>query len=283
MSQDKAARTKRKIEVDGLRTFARIEEMKDGGPIIDLITGREPHLVGTKSCIKAGMRSMPWESVTAELPMIELCETASPVRALLSQPHELFMKVTGESRQWMYRPDLRLTVDRVFGQTVLGGVPFAKAVANWRPGTKVSETMTLIVEVKGDDDPRLEDPVYDRKIELARQVYEAINWRFIWVDRSPDIDHPAIATSVREIMLDHDVSITPADITTARAVLGEARRATLRELTAALGGGGIGKAAALHVRRIVSIDMNNDLRPDTVVVRMPDDMAIFEVTGQPRW
>ncbi|MBU1334774.1 MAG: hypothetical protein KJ944_16955 [Alphaproteobacteria bacterium] len=67
------------IEIDRLRTFARIEEMEDAGPIIDLITGREPHVVGTKVCIKAGLRSLPWESFRAERPMIELCETASPV------------------------------------------------------------------------------------------------------------------------------------------------------------------------------------------------------------
>lgn len=283
MGRDRAARTKRMIELEQLRTFARIEEMKNGGPIIDLITGREPHVVGTTVCIKAGMRSVPWESFNAERLMIQLCETASPVRALMSQPHELFMKVTGESREWMYRPDLRLTVDKAFADAVLNGAPFAKAAAEWVPSKRGASTTTLIIEVKDDNDPRRNDPIYLRKLALARQVYESINWRFLWVDRSTDIDHPPTARSVRSIMLDHDVSLAPSDITKARRALGPGGKATLREVAAALGNGGVAKCSALHVRRIVSIDMRHDLEPDTPVVRMPDDMSIFEMARRTPW
>lgn len=284
MQRSKAARDKRLVEIDQFRTFARIEEMENGGPIIDLITGREPHVVGFTVCIKAGSRAVPWESFNAERTMIELCEAASPVRALMSQPHELFMKVTGESRRWMYRPDLRLTVDAKFAETVLNGVPFAQAVADWRPPQRTgSSTTTLIIEIKDDNDPRLNDPIYRRKLALARQVYEAVNWRFLWIHRSKDIDHPQSDRSVRSIVLDHDVSISPADITTARRVLGSTGKAMLGELTCALGDGGLGKCSALHVRRIVSIEMNNDLRPDTLVHRMPDDMSIFEMAGRTPW
>jgi len=275
------ARKKRTIEIDDLRTFARIEEREDGGPIIDLITGREPHVVGTKVCIKAGMRALPWESNEAERPMIELCETASPVRAMLSQPHELFMKVTGEPREWMYRPDLRLTVDVVFAEAVVNAVPFADAVCSWRPTEGQLATKTLIVEVKRDDDPRFDDPIYLRKLELARQVYERIGWAFVWVTSSVDILHAASARSVREVMLDHDVSLAPSDITVARRVLGAERKATLGELVNALGS--LGKCCALHVRRIICMDMRNDLRPDTAVVGMPPSMSIFEMSRGQLW
>lgn len=281
MTKQDYARKKRNIEIDSLRTFARIEEREDGAPIIDLITGREPHVVGTKVCIKAGMRALPWESYDAERPMIELCETASPVRAMLSQPHELFMKVTGEPREWMYRPDLRLTVDAAFADEVLDSVPFAEAVCNWRPSKEQSPTRTLIVEVKRDDDPRFDDPIYLCKLELARQVYAAIGWSFVWVTSSVDIAHAASARSVREVMLDHDVSLKPSDITLARQVLGHEGRSTLRELANALGS--LGKCCALHVRRVICMDMQNDLRPDTAIVGMPPAMSIFEMPGRQLW
>lgn len=281
MGRNQRQRTKREIELNGLRTYARIEEMADGGPVIDLITGREPHVVGTKVCIKAGMRSLAWESFRAERPMIELCETASPVRAMLSQPHELFMKVTGESKAWRYRPDLRLTVDATFAQTVLSATPFAEAVCDWRPATGPLANKTLIVEVKDDDDPRFDDPIYQRKLSLARQVYEALNWGFIWVTRSIDIEHEASARSVREVMLDHDVSLAPADITLARRILGGSGVSTLGEMAAALGS--IGKCSSLHVRRIISMRMDNDLRHDTPVIAMPASMSIFEMSGRQLW
>ncbi|MBU1334773.1 MAG: hypothetical protein KJ944_16950 [Alphaproteobacteria bacterium] len=165
------------------------------------------------------------------------------------------MKVTGEPKEWMYRPDLRLTVDASFAETVLNGEPFAEAVSRWRPRPDSIGTKTLIVEVKDDNDPRFDDPVYLHKLDLAQQVYEAINWGFLWVTRSIDIEHPSSARSVREVMLDHDVSLTPADITIARRVLGKAGRSTIGELVNALGS--IGKCSALHVRRIISMDMRS--------------------------
>src|SRR5690606_19278469 len=116
--------------------------------------------------------------------------------------------------------------------------------------------------------------------ELARQVYEHIGWAFVWVTSSIDIVHPASARSVREVMLDHDVSLAPSDITVARRVLGAERKATLGELVNALGS--LGKCCALHVRRIICMDMENDLRPDTAVVGVPPSMSIFEMSrGQP--
>lgn len=278
------SRRKRQIEIDRLRTFARIEYAHDGGPIIDLITGREPHPVGAKVCIKAGMRAMPWESVKAERPMLELCETASPVQRLLAQPHELFMKVTGQSREWMYRPDLLLTIDAHVVRQVSAGVPFSHAVAAWRSSDRTHDVL-LVVEVKDDDDPRIGDPDYELKLEFARQVYESINWHFIQVVRSHDIDNAEIAHSVRQIFLDHDASISPGDIDRTRDVFQRNTHPMLVELMLELGGGGAGlaKCAALHVRRIISIDMRHDLRLETPIFKMPDEMAIFELPGAHRW
>jgi hypothetical protein len=278
------ARVKRQLEVHGLRTFARIEYMKDGSPIIDLITGREPHVVGTKVCIKAGMRSMPWESVKAERPMIKLCEAASPVLRLLAQPHELFMKVTGYSREWMYRPDLLLTIDASIVHQVQAGTPFSEAIAQWKPVDRIHD-VRLVVEVKDDEDPRIGDPNYERKLELAKQVYQFLNWHFITVVRSEDIDNERIAYSVDQLCLDHDVAISPGDIDRVRAVFERNPAPMLIELMLELGGGAasLGKCAALHVRRIISIDLRHQLRPESPIRKMPDDMAIFELPGAHPW
>ncbi|MBD8066046.1 hypothetical protein IC608_11235 [Devosia sp. PTR5] len=277
-------RVKRQLEVDQLRTFARIEYMKNGTPIVDLITGREPHVVGTKVCIKAGMRSMPWESVKAERPMINLCEVASPVLRLLAQPHELFMKVTGYSKEWMYRPDLLLTVDAHIVRQVQAGVPFSEAVTQWKPSDRTHD-VRLVVEVKDDNDPRIDDPLYERKLQLARQVYEFINWHFVTVVRSHDLDNDRIASSVRQLCLDHDVAISPGDIDRVRTVFGRNPTPMLMELLLELGGGAssLGKCAALHVRRIISIDLRHQLLPESPIMKMPDDMAIFELPGAHPW
>lgn len=278
------SRVKRQLEVHRLRTFARIEYMEDGGPIVDLITGREPHVVGTKVCIKAGMRSMPWESVKAERPMIKLCEVASPVLRLLAQPHELFMKVTGYSKAWMYRPDLLLTIDAGVVHKVNAGIPFSEAIALWKPSDRTHD-VRLVVEVKDDNDPRIGNPVYERKLELAQQVYEFLNWHFITVVRSRDIDNDQISYAVDQICLDHDVAISPGDIDRVRTVFARNPNPMLIELILELGGGAasLGKCAALHVRRIISIDLRHRLRPESPVMKMPDDMAVFELPGAHPW
>lgn len=284
MARD-AARKKRQIELDDFRTFARIDEEHDGGPIIDLVTGREPHPVGTIVCVKAGMRAVTWESMRAERPMIALCEVASPVTSLISQPHEIFMKVTGQSREWVYRPDLMLTVDADFAAAVLAGQPFSEAVCDWRPGAGRRHDVKLVVEVKDDSDRRINDPAYLLKLDLARKAYARINWQFITVIRSRDIDNAAISKSVRHIMLDHDVALSPGDLDLVRAAFGSRDVINLDELTPRLGGTvrGLARCAALHVRRIISIDLRHDLCPTTPVTKLPDDMAIFEMSGRTQW
>jgi hypothetical protein len=279
------ARTKRELELKQLRTFARIEEAEDGGPIIDLITGREPHPVGAKCCIKSGMRALQWESMRAELPMIEMCEVASPVHSMMTQPHELFMKVTGQERMWMYRPDMRLKVDVTFADDLRDGTSFQAAVRNWRPGQGPDHLVDLIVEVKHPKDPRYDDPIYDRKLDLARQVYEALGWRFARVEYPEQVAGPSIARSVRELALDHDTSLSPADLDVVRRVMGPDGSARLGDLSTALARRhkGLAKCAALHVRRIISIDLEMDLLPETTVLKMPDHMAIFEMRGVAPW
>lgn len=82
-------------------------------------------------------------------------------------------------------------------------------------------------------------------------------------------------------MLDHDVALAPSDLTIARRVFADRSSVELTELDQALGG--LGKCLALHVRRLISIDLRHDLRRETPVKRMPDDRAIFEMSGATPW
>lgn len=277
--------TKRQIEIDRLNTVARIYR-RGRNAYVNLITGREPHPTGKIVCIKAGMRALAWESIKAEKPMIELCEVATPVHRVQAQPHNLVMKVVAERYPWRYRPDLQLEVDRGFADLISDGVPFAVAVAEWRPTGKPANTVTMIVEVKDDNDPRIDDDRYNHKLRLAAQVYNSINWRFAIVVRSRDLDVGGIAKAVRSYMMDHDTSFVPADISLATDLISlNGGTASLRDIADVLGGGHIGKAkaAALHVRRIIAVDLAQDLNGDSRVRAVNDGRAIFELPVRYPW
>jgi hypothetical protein len=50
-----------------------------------------------------------------------------------------------------------------------------------------------------------------------------------------------------------------------------------------VGHAGLAKAAALHVRRIISLDLAVGLSVRTMVRKLPDSMAIFEKPGVVPW
>ncbi|MGH6977939.1 MAG: hypothetical protein ACRED4_01380, partial [Brevundimonas sp.] len=146
--------------------------------------------------------------------------------------------------------------------------------------------VNMIIEVKDDLDPRIDDEMYNHKLRLAAEVYNSIGWRFAVVVRSVDIDVGGIATAVRSCMLDHDTSFGPADIAAVSDLItANDGMARLREVAAALGGRHVGnaKAAALHVRRIISIDLTRDLDGDSAVRLVDDGRAIFELPGSYPW
>ncbi|MGK2742417.1 hypothetical protein ACSHT0_16160 [Tepidicaulis sp. LMO-SS28] len=285
MSNDYAIE-KREIELQDLRTFAYIHCRRDGGPVRELITGRSSIPVGKTVCIKADMRAVPWQSMRAEKPMVEMCEVASPVHSLMTQPHKLEMKVTGAHKPWTFYPDMSLKVDSAFANILEEGVPFSQAVADWRPPQGKAHTVTLVIEIKDDDDVRLDEPAYAIKLNMAGKVYRSIGWRFKTVIRTHDIDAPMMQKAIRGIMFDHDTSISPADINAVRTVLpAQSFPGTLHKVMHALGGNVLGraKAAALHVRRIISIDLTHDLHPDTPVRLLDDGGVIFEREGAYPW
>lgn len=241
-------------------TAARIVRSSTGGPLRQIQKARWTKPTGTFVSLKAGSRAMPWESLGAELPALELCEFASPVVALLSQPHRLEMHVRGKSSPLVYFPDLELDVEPAAFQRILEGVPFAKALLEWSPMQRRPDKrpMKLVIEIKSDDDPRNNDPKYLRKLRLAADIYKSIGVGFVIVRFSDDlacVDLPRI----HDFLIDRYTEVSVADFH--RATEWISRSGTTGrygDLVEALGGGPVGKAkvAALHVRRVVSIDIS---------------------------
>lgn len=267
----------RQLRMDRELVVAHIFVADDGGPVRTIINGRHRKPTGRHYMVKAGFRSSPWESMEGEYPFMQLCEVATAVHRFLAQPHRLEMQVVGSAKRWVYFPDARIEVDRAFGEMLLSGVPFDQAVAEWRPHMADGVNMAMLVEVKTDKDRRADESDYKAKLTLAREVYHRLGWGFVTV-RQSDIAMHDIAYSVREIGLDHDTSVDAEDVRVAAEYVA-APYADLAGLVRALGGRPVGmaKAAALHVRRVVHIGLDNDLRPDTRVRLVGDGKDLYGV------
>jgi len=248
----------RELDFQGKRTIVRVSVSKTGGPVTSLITGREPHPTGRPVSLKAGFRGMPWESIKAELPFYKLAEGASPVKAWLAQPHCLDLFVTGASTELTYFPDAELIVDRSFVASLTSTTPFYRAALDWRPSDRKFDPCKLIVEVKDDEDPRLDDPQYVNKLRLSEQVYRRLGWHFVQVVRSFYLPSNHVEQSVNDFWLDRGVKVTLVDVAVAIDMIQAAGGTGLfSKVAAKLGAGPIGrsKLRALHVRRVVQVDL----------------------------
>jgi hypothetical protein len=258
--------------------------IRPGQPYRKLVNGRRVIPVGRLNAVKSGMKAQEWESIRCELQMIELCEVATPVHSIQSQPHGLYMKVAGRLKRLEYIPDLELQVDMGFALKVAAGEPFATAVKYWHPG-KHGPLATMVVEVKDDDDPRNDDVDYQDKLRLAKQVYQGLGRFFVTVFRTRDLEAANIARAVHEILLDHTVSVGAQDIEAVSKLFQKAgvpvETVPLSSICNALGIGpqGSSKASALHVRRVISIELDSGLAPHTAVRLVQDRRAIFERRG----
>jgi hypothetical protein len=259
------------------RCIAKLTELEDGSPIRPSRPGRGQHSTGTFVSLKAGGRAMPWESEKAELPAITLCEVSSPVMRLLAQPHCLEMRVKGRPRPLIYFPDLLATVDRAFAETLEAGRPFALAASEWQPAPgQFRGTRQLVVEVKDDDDPRNDDDEYEAKLELAAEIYRRLGLCFLTIVRSDDLDC-GYPSTITDIAIDRFTRVSTSDVSRATACIGaNGGSAPLKEVSAAMGEGVLGRAklSALHVRRVVSIDVSKPLQPSSPVQLVGDGHAI---------
>lgn len=242
-----------------------------GGPIRTIITGREHHATGRFVSVKAGHRALPWESRFGELPMLKIVEVASAVHTVMSQPHRLEMILEGVKEPLVYFPDLHLQVDARFAAALASGVPFSRACAEWRPDpASEAATRELIVEIKTATDRRNGDPVYQSKLTLASEVYERVGWQFLQVIDPTGEGYSRIAHAVHEIALDHNVVVEPLEVRLVLDFLQDGPK-LLSAVLDVLGGtvAAIQKASALHVRRLLCIDLAGRLAPGSLVYPMP--------------
>jgi hypothetical protein len=269
----------REFEFGGARTLATMRESETGGAARRLITGREPHPTGSPTCIKGGFRAVPWESMESEWPLIRLAEVASPFRHIRSQPHKLEINVVGGPDPVLtVFPDFLFAVDARFLDDLAGGKPFWAAALGWKPNSESFDWRTLIVETKTDKDRRAVDPDYLHKLDLAREVYRRIGWSFAHLKQSKDLPSGRVAQGVDKVWSRAQTRVTMVDVGRVTHVLERAGgRLPYDETASVLGSGPIGKAklAALHVRRVVSIDLSKGLHDDCIVVPITDRGAIL--------
>lgn len=246
---------------------ARIVTSNDGGPIRRIISGRSRRPTGTFTSVKAGGRAMPHESVEGERQAMWVAEAATCVRKMLAQPHRLEILVSGRPKPLKYFPDLLVDMDEEAASRLAAKRPFAQAVFA-PPGNRGGDwSRSVVLEIKTKSDRRMEDADYRLKLRLARRVYEGLGVVFAVVQAETDLLAPD-PSAVKRIVINRHVAIDSRDIEIATSRV-QAGPVALEDLTASLDPGhrGISKAFALHVRRVISIDMTGRVGAKTAVHR----------------
>ncbi|QPB18548.1 hypothetical protein [Rhizobium sp. 007] len=123
-----------------------------------------------------------------------------------------------------------------------------------------------MIEVKRDNDPRLDDPWYLTKLDLAGQIYARLGQPFLTV-RSDEIPSE-LHIRLKRITDARHTTVTLRDFDVLRSIyLRRQMRLTYAEVVQALGGGPVGfaKVAAFQVRRVLSIDLRDELGDDSLI------------------
>lgn len=247
---------------------ARITSSADGGPIRRILNGRSRHPTGTYVSVKAGQRAMPWESHSCELSAMQLSEASTAVSSMLAQPHRLQLIVRGRKDALCYFPDLKIEVDEAVADNLAKGEPFGPTLLGaWPMSYSVERSRTVIVELKSDDDRRMKEPDYLLKLRMAKKVYRKLGMVFVIATEANDI-RCANLDAAKQISLDRHALVHSVDVDRVVGFLeSDSTSATLGSIREVLGGGHIGraKAHALHVRRVIAIDLRTPLGPQSPV------------------
>ncbi|MBY5422289.1 hypothetical protein [Rhizobium leguminosarum] len=266
----KAAAAVRKVVkiLGGSRPIARLLKSKDGGPVRRIVNGRQTKYTGFFISVKADFAQMPWESRKGEQAALVLAEASPRVVSLLAQPHRLEIFIREQRAPLKYFPDLELKVHPSFLADLLNGVPFSSAALAPSNNEPDADLKTLIIEIKDDRDSRQHHPRYKRKLELAESIYRKLGTTFLTIQRVEDIfpGHLRVASSV--VSWRH-TAVNQLDVWSAQKILEEGERIAA-DVVQALGGGpaGWGKLRALHVRRILEINLTDNVTPQSMV-RLP--------------
>ncbi|MGR9197519.1 hypothetical protein [Rhizobium leguminosarum] len=252
----------------GKGPIARLLTSRDGGPVRRIVNGRQTKYTGFFVSVKADFAQMPWESRHGEKPALVLSEASGRVVSLLAQPHRLEIFVKEQRAPLTYFPDLQLKVHPSFLDDLRSGIPFSTAALAPSQDEPDDRLVTLIIEIKDDRDRRQNSPRYKKKLELAKEVYRSIGIEFLVIQRAEDI-FPGDVRIASSVVSWRHTAVSQMDIWAVEKVLRPCEKAAA-EVVAALGDGprGWAKLRALHVRRLVDMDLTEAVSP-TTSVRLP--------------
>lgn len=247
------------------KPVARILTSRDGGPVRRIVSGLHTKYTGFFVSVKADFAQMPWESRKGEKTAMVLAEASARVVTLLAQPHRLEISVKEQKAPLKYFPDLQLKVHPSLVEDLLGGVPYSSALLGPSRGESDDNLKTLIIEIKCEDDRRQHAPKYKRKLELAEQVYERMGITFLTIRRDEDI-FPGDLRIASGVVSWRHTAVTQLDVWAVQGSLQRCDRSAA-DVVIALGGGpsGWAKLRALHVRRILEMDLTESVTDGTAV------------------
>lgn len=209
----------------------------DGGAIRTVITGRKRGMVSVLPSFKTG-RPQPAES-WGEAQLIRECEADTNVVDYQAQPHRLEF-LNGAGKRITYIPDMARKLED-------GSVEVIEVKACYVVGKM---------------------PRYDLKLSTAAAIYNQLGWRFRLV-RGRDLNaRPEWSANCSAVAQAGTTHVTSAEIITVENLLALAGGSIpLEELALQLGPKQLGlkKLLALHVRRVISIDLSSAFSKDTMV------------------
>lgn len=240
---------------------------EDGGPVRTILDGRKSRPTGTFPSIKAGFRSMPWDSFLEEQVM-QMADISSRVSYVLAQPHRIEIMVRkNRGKPLVYFPDLLLLVHPSFLADLLNGMTFSDAAAvPFAQPLAEHELVTLIVEVKADVDPRDGEEGYQDKLDFAKEVYSRRGFHFFELRESAHLK-PWFVRLARLMDFRKKVVINDHDEDVCLEVFNGGTKSVRWRLEEALGSGPLGRAKlhGLHYRQFVSIDFTRGIIADAPV------------------
>lgn len=205
-------------------------------------------------------RAQPFESLP-ERKLIHICEADADVVGYFMQPHRLEMRVIGLERPLVYFPDaVRLMAD--------GRVQ--------------------VVEAKSFD---IDDPEYQRKLDLAEEVYTARGWSFHVETNHRHFDKGLVLKNAKSITDDRDVLLDSADWlnlyrhmdqSAGRSSYGAVARALLRNPDEPdfLGRAKVHK---MIIRRALHVALDRRLRDDSNIIFLGADSPSKTLDLQRAW
>jgi len=223
------------IVADLMSTTARIVHAPDGGPLKLIINGRAIKMTGRYPCYKAAGRSIGYEA-DHENGLLEISDVDKAVVKCMAQPHRVVIPMPGLERPLEYIPDIR---------------------------RDLADGTVEIIETKHDDDRRMRDPDYLCKLDLAKEVYQIVGWKFRTLTRT-QIMETRLYQNAHAIVTWAYCDVPPVNHFALRAALQDAD-GSLTHATAAEIVGGVPYLHALVTQRKVTFDLTARIDDETIV------------------